>query len=128
MKPTALLTFEMAPADLPETGQQEWNRVMQQLQPLGVLTPSDLSLLKSYCRHVAIMQEASDMLDTEGYVISVGGAFGPKAAKNPWVVIYNDASDRAAKLGQQFGFTPSSRTRIVVPTPAKKADGFTDFE
>ncbi|MCC2547706.1 phage terminase small subunit P27 family [Hymenobacter sp. BT175] len=129
MKPAVLESFEMAPDDLPEKGQQEWNRVMQQLQPLKVLTPADLSILKSYCQHVATMDIASSKLRTEGYTTTItnkGG--GSYETKSPWVGIYNEASDRAAKLGQQFGFTPSSRTRIVVPTPEKKEDGFSQFD
>lgn len=128
MSPAVLESFEMAPADLPETGQQEWTRVMNQLQPLKVLTPADLSILKSYCRHVATMDKAAEKLDTEGHTILMtnkGG--GSYEIKSPWVSIYNEASDRAAKLGAQFGFTPSSRTRIVVPSKDKPKDGFDAF-
>jgi P27 family predicted phage terminase small subunit len=129
MKPATLDSIEMPPDDLPEIGKQEWYRVMNQLQPLKVLTAADLSILKSYCQQVATMEEAGRMLNTEGYTIIMhnkGGGVYP--VKSPWVSIYNEASDRVLKLGQQFGFTPSSRTRIVVPSQAKKEDGFSDFE
>lgn len=122
VKLAKLTNFELPPADLPEVGKQEWQRVMQQLQPLGVLTAVDLSLLKSYCQHVATMETAANQLATEGYTTTMrnkGG--GSYEIKSPWVTIYNEASDRASKLGQQFGFTPSSRTRIVAPTDTAKA-------
>jgi P27 family predicted phage terminase small subunit len=115
-----LPSFELPPQELPDAGQQEWVRVMQQLHPLGVLTAVDLSLLKSYCQHVATMQHAAAELNAGGYTIIMhnkGGGIYP--IKSPWVAIYNEASDRASKLGQQFGFTPSSRTRIVAPKKDK---------
>lgn len=120
--------FMLPPDDLPDVGKEEWIRVMQQLHPLGVLAAVDLSLLKSYCRHVATMEAAAKALDIEGHVIFVDGAFGLKAAKNPWAAIYNEASDRASKLGQQFGFTPSSRTRIVAPAKQPEADPWTAID
>ncbi len=125
-----LSSFEMPPTDLPEVGQQEWVRVMQQLQPLGVLTAVDLSLLKSYCQHVATMELAATELNRPGGYLTLmtnkGGGSYP--IKSPWVGIYNEASDRAGKLGQQFGFTPSSRTRIVAPgKPEKEKDPWADL-
>lgn len=123
LKPPVLSSFEMAPTDLPEAGQREWNNVMQQLQPLKVLASTDLPLLKSYCRHVATMELAAKKLDTEGFTTTItnkGG--GSYETKSPWVSIYNEASDRASKLGQQFGFTPSSRTRVVAPAKETPKD------
>ena len=120
-------SFVLPPKDLPSAGREEWNRVMGQLHPLGILTSVDLSLLKSYCHHVAAMEEAAAKLAEEGHVIFMDGAFGPKPTKNPWAVVYNEASDRASKLGQQFGFTPSSRTRIVAPTKQPEADPWADM-
>jgi P27 family predicted phage terminase small subunit len=122
VKLSKLTSFELPPADLPAIGKQEWQRVMQQLQPLGVLTAVDLSLLKSYCQHVATMELAAEELNKPGGYLTMmtnkGGGSYP--IKSPWVGIYNEASDRANKLGQQFGFTPSSRTRIVAPTDKDK--------
>ena len=115
-------SIEAAPSDLPVRARVEWYRVVNSLTPLGVLTVADLSLLKSYCQHVATMELAAEKLKEEGHVVDVMGAFGAKATKNPWVTIYNEASDRAAKLGQQFGLTPSSRTRISAPAPKEKEE------
>jgi P27 family predicted phage terminase small subunit len=129
LKPSVLSSFEMAPEDLPEAGQREWNNVMQQLQPLKVLASTDLPLLKSYCQQVATMELAAKELNKEGGFITTitnkgGGSYD---TKSPWVSIYNEASDRASKLGQQFGFTPSSRTRIVAPQADKPKDDWEDL-
>jgi P27 family predicted phage terminase small subunit len=122
VKLAKLTDFALPPAGLPEVGRQEWLRVMQLLQPLGVLTDVDLSLLKSYCQHVATMELAAEELNKPGGYLTMmtnkGGGSYP--IKSPWVGIYNEASDRANKLGQQFGFTPSSRTKIVAPTDKDK--------
>ncbi|MGY3091095.1 P27 family predicted phage terminase small subunit [Hymenobacter sp. UYAg731] len=130
VKLAKLESFELPPADLPEAGRAEWSRVMQQLQPLGVLTAVDLSLLKSYCRHIATMELAATKLDEPGgYTTTMqnkGG--GSYEIKSPWVAIYNEASDRASKLGQQFGFTPSSRTRIVAPKQQPEADPWAELD
>lgn len=122
-------TIQMAPEDLPEIGKQEWYRVVNELAPLGVLNGADLSLLKSYCQHVATMEAAAKALAAGGYTTTMtnkGG--GSYAIKSPWVAIYNEASDRAARLGQQFGLTPSARTRISAPPPEKPKNEWEAFD
>ena len=124
-------SIEAAPSDLPVRARVEWYRVVNSLTPLGVLTVADLSLLKSYCQHVASMELAAEKLNQPGGYTTLmqnkGG--GSYEMKSPWVTIYNEASDRAAKLGQQFGLTPSSRTRISAPAkPDKPEDPWQTFE
>ncbi|MBG8552346.1 phage terminase small subunit P27 family [Hymenobacter sp. BT594] len=129
MRLPKLDTIEMAPDDLPEIGQAEWYRVVKQLTPLGVLNGADLSLLKSYCHHVATMEAAAAQLKEGGYTtIMTNKGGGSYEIKSPWVTIYNEASDRAAKLGQQFGLTPSARTRISVPAKTEEEkDGWDEL-
>ena len=118
-----LPSFELPPDALPEVGQREWLRVMAQLHPLGIVAAVDLSLLQSYCQHVATMALATEELRAGHTIMMHNKDGGVYPVKSPWVSIYNEASDRACKLGQQFGFTPSSRTRLTVKPPeAPEAD------
>ncbi|MBH8558984.1 phage terminase small subunit P27 family [Hymenobacter negativus] len=110
------------PVDLkPEAARQCWRVVAKELHQKSMLATVDLALLRAYCYQVALMMEAETELETSGKTITItnkGG--GSYAVKSPWVAILSDATEKVSKIGQQFGFSPSSRTRISVSKSEKK--------
>lgn len=123
MQAAPLTTIPTAPDDLPERGRQEWYRAAGQLAAFGILATVDLVLLHQYCRCVVTMEEAQHHLSTEGYTITMhnkGGGMYP--VKSPWVSIYNEALTLTLKIAQQYGFTPSSRTKISAPKADQPED------
>ena len=120
-----------APADLKaKAARQCWQVVAGELQQKGLLASVDLALLRAYCYQVALMVEAEKELETNGKTITMrnkGG--GEYAVKSPWVAILSDATEKVLKIGQQFGFSPASRTRISAPAKSEeKKSGFAAFK
>ena len=118
------------PADLkPEAARQCWRVVAKELHHKSMLATVDLALLRAYCYQVSLMMEAEAELEANGKTITItnkGG--GSYATRSPWVAILSDATEKVSKIGQQFGFSPSSRTRISIPTPEKpKADPWAEL-
>lgn len=98
-----------------------WKRIAAQLEGMNVLTAADESALMRYARFL------SRWIAAERKLIEHGDTFeddkGNSVAR-PEVRISNDMHDRLLRLEQQFGLTPSARTRIRAEhAPEKKRDG-----
>ena len=118
------------PDDLqPDSARRCWEVCAKELHTKRMLATVDLALLRAFCYQTALMMEAENELETNGKTELRHTANGAHAVRSPWVAILSDATDKVAKIGQQFGFSPSSRTRIS--TPEKKGDkksGFAAFK
>lgn len=113
MAVSALEDIPMPPADLPEQAQKTWYSICSQLAALKVLSPLDLDALKAYCFQIYIMdQTMAEILDKGYTVIMTNATGGSYPVKSPAIAIYNEALTHANRIGQQFGFSPSSRTKI----------------
>jgi P27 family predicted phage terminase small subunit len=108
-----LSSIPSAPEDLPEAAKKTWYAVCSQLQTLKILTGLDLDTLKAYSYQTYLMDVAMHHLETEGHTIIMqnknGGMY---PIKSPWISIYNEALTHQNRIGQQFGFSASSRTKI----------------
>lgn len=118
-----LTNVPMAPADLPEPAHKTWYSVCSQLLASQILSVLDLDALKAYCFQIWVMDEAMENLKSQGFTITItnkGG--GSYETKSPYIAIYNDALAHVNRIGQQFGFSPSSRTKISLgqAKPEKK--------
>jgi len=118
------------PEDLrPETAQQCWRTCAAELHAKGMLATVDLALLRAYCYQVSLMLEAENELELNGKTETRHSAYGSHEVRSPWVAILSDATEKVSKIGQQFGFSPSSRTRISVPGKSEeKKSGFAAFK
>lgn len=124
-----LSTIPTAPHDLPEASQKTWYSVCSQLSALKILSSLDLDALKAYCFQVYVMDEAMERLTSEGFttvITNKGG--GSYETKSPYISIYNDALSQVNRIGQQFGFSPSSRTKISIgQTKGKSNNPYEEF-
>lgn len=126
MSAAPLLTIPTPPNDLPAPTHDTWNKICAQLAVLKILTPLDLDAIKQYCFQKHMMDTAMEKLNTEGYtVIMTNKAGGSYPVKSPWVSIYNEAATQVNRIGQQFGMSPSARTKISVgQVKEEKKNGF----
>jgi P27 family predicted phage terminase small subunit len=109
------------PDDLrPDAARQCWEVCAKELHAKGMLATVDLALLRAYCYQTALMMEAEEELEMNGKTEVRHTANGSHYVRSPWVAILSDATEKVSKIGQQFGFSPSSRTRISVPKSDKK--------
>src|SRR5262249_14761390 len=94
----------------------EWNRVARHLQAGGLLAKADRGLLAAYC------DAWGEFVDLATRVEADPDAWRLRAAKHR-------AAERLARLGAQFGLSPSARGRVE-PLPAprdpRKAKYFND--
>ena len=119
-KPTAtaehnLPTGEMKPPnDLNAEAKKEWNRVVKAL-PDGVLSLLDYGILTAYCSAWSEWRTAEAKCKGKEVIATPSGSL----QVNPLMSISRNARKEFWKYAQELGFTPSARTRLRVPTPAK---------
>lgn len=102
---------------------KEWRRISTELLALGLLTRIDMSSLASYCITYARWQEAEEQVSKGGLVVKTKSG---NLIQNPYLGVANSAMKLCHKFAVEFGFTPSSRSRLNV-TPTGGADELSDF-
>lgn len=117
------------PEDLrSEAARRCWLVCAKELHGKGMLATVDLALLRAYCYQVGLMLEAEEELELNGKTETRYTANGSHQVRSPWVAILSDATEKVHKIGQQFGFSPASRTRISAPKTEKpKADPWAEL-
>lgn len=106
------------PADLTGEALAEWNRVVPELDRLGLVTVIDRAYLVAYCEAWASFNMARAALAEHGPLVA--GRDGG-LVKNPASQIVRDSADLMLKFGSRFGLSPSDRTRLSVAP--KSEDG-----
>lgn len=99
---------------LPDAGKRLWRYLVPKLADLGLLTELDTTALEMMCLHYATAVEAETLLREEG-LVTIGAKGG--LVKHPAVQILRDNSIAFRQYAEQFGLTPSSRSRITMPMP-----------
>jgi P27 family predicted phage terminase small subunit len=89
----------------------EWDRVVPQLEELGVLTGLDGGALERYC--VAHSNWVNAQLDVQKRGRMLETPFGPQ--KNPMLKVAQDERSSARLLAGELGLSPSARSRVKMP-------------
>jgi P27 family predicted phage terminase small subunit len=108
------------PKHLDKIAKVEWKRLSEDLTASGLLTSVDRAVLAGYCDAYSRWVQATTALQAQGLVIT-----SPKSGypmPNPYVSIANTSLTLMHKFAAEFGFTPSSRSRINVTQPSKTND------
>jgi len=115
-----LVKVPMAPRHLNKRAKKEWRTVCKNLIAIKMLYLVDLPQLQSYCFQVAVMEKAETELSEGKLIETLTNNDGHEyKAKNKWMSVYNESLDRVNKLGREFGFSPSARTRISMINPGQ---------
>lgn len=107
------------PSWLSDLASTEWDRVAPQLKKMRILTDVDVMPLAAYCEAVARFIEASAILKVQGPVVL---GYRDYPVKNPAGQMARDALADLKSLAQEFGMTPSARSRISLPEGADDGD------
>lgn len=101
---------------LPETAKAEWRRVARLLRALGVLTRVDADALTVYCQTYARWRAAEEFLAKHGEVYPLRDENGRVRYMQqfPQVSIARHLAQLVRAYQQEFGMTPSSRSRVRV--------------
>lgn len=112
-----------APRFLEGEAKKEWNRMVKLLLPLKLLSEVDRAALAAYCQAWSRWIDAEQHIQRDGMVISTDKG---NLIQSPYVGIANSAMKQMRAFLVEFGMTPSSRSRVSVPTD-DDADTYENF-
>ncbi len=89
---------------------KEWKRTAKQLEQLGILTEVDMAAFAGYCQAYARWKEAEEFISKHGTIVKTPSGYWQQV---PQVSIAQTYLKIMNKFCEQFGLTPSARSRIV---------------
>ena len=98
------------PKWLEPEAKKEWRRLSKQLELIGVLTEVDQAAFASYCQAYARWKEAEEVISQHGTIVKTPSGHWQQV---PQVSIAQTYLKIMNKSAEQFGLTPSSRSRII---------------
>lgn len=107
-----------------------WAQMVPILDAMGVLTIADTNALTRYCQMFARWKKAEQFIQQFGETYPVKSGTGVVKCFFQWpqVNLAQKLSTALTKLEQEFGLTPSARSRIDVKTPFLPEPELTEFE
>lgn len=103
------------PPELGPVARQEWDRLVEELVALGLLTNLDRAALAAYCGAYALWADATAQIEKYGAMIKSPQGF---PIQSPYLAIANRQAEIMMRIASEFGFTPASRSRISAPAEA----------
>ena len=98
------------PKWLEQEAKKEWRRLSKQLEQLGVLTELDMASFAAYCQAYARYKEAEEFITQHGSIVKTPSGYWQQV---PQVAQAQTYSKIMLRLAEQFGLTPSARSRII---------------
>lgn len=98
---------------------EEWNRLCEKLNQMGVLTDIDRAAFAAYCQSYARWKEAQEHINSEGATYETEKGM---QRPNPYVAICNTEQRLMMSAASEFGLTPSARSRIMAASSVNKND------
>jgi P27 family predicted phage terminase small subunit len=108
-QPEVKIKIPLAPDGLTAEEIAVFTRMARLLAGMRVMSEVDVDALVLYSRNWALAEEAQKRVRESSQIIKSPSGY---PIKNPWCNIQRDAEDRCLKLLEQFGCTPSGRTRV----------------
>lgn len=107
------------PTWLEPDAKKEWKRLAKQLEELGILTQVDMTSFAGYCQAYARWKEAEEFISKHGTIVKTPSGYWQQV---PQVSIAQTYLKTMSKFCEQFGLTPSSRSRLEVDTASEAID------
>jgi P27 family predicted phage terminase small subunit len=105
------------PEHLDSFGRAEWERIVPELEALGVLARVDGAALALYCAAYSTAVQADMEVGLYGLLVDTGMG-GVKS--NPAVAMARAARSQMHRLLTEFGATPASRSKVKVRDEGSK--------
>ncbi|MHC1731984.1 MAG: phage terminase small subunit P27 family [Bacteroidales bacterium] len=99
------------PSWLEPEAKKEWRRTAKQLEELGILTEVDMAAFAGYCQAYARWREAEEFISKHGTIVKTPSGYWQQV---PQVSIAQTYLKIMNRFCEQFGLTPSARSRIVI--------------
>lgn len=113
LEPTPEKRAPKCPNWLDGEAKKEWRRLAKNLEHLGLLTQVDMAAFAGYCQAFARWKEAEEFISKHGTIVKTPSGYWQQV---PQVSIAQTYLKIMNKFCEQFGLTPSSRSRIVAET------------
>ena len=106
---------------LEDDAKKEWKRLGKVLAEMGMLTHLDMMAFAGYCQAYARWKGAEEFITQHGDMVRTPNGYLQQV---PQVSIAQTYLKIMNKFAEQFGLTPSSRSRIIASDggPADAAD------
>lgn len=111
-----LAALPPAPIAFDNMARFEWQRIGPELIAKQLLTDVDLGAFTMYCFNVSRVLACEEHLKTFGMTIMTPQGF---VQARPEVSIARQCGVEVRKFAQEFGLTPSARTRVRAPEKPK---------
>lgn len=102
------------PRWLNQEAKREWRRIVPELDALGLLTIVDRAALAGYCQAYARWRQAEEAIEKYGMIGKTESGY---VQQLPYVSIAQKSLQILKGFAQEFGLTPSSRSRMSVADP-----------
>jgi P27 family predicted phage terminase small subunit len=113
---------DSAPKSLPlkpdfvdKTAADIWDITVHQMANMGVLSTIDGAMLEIYCNNFAKIRKLQKFLFENNDTYETKTATGPMIKVRPEVVILQRCQQQHLAIANQFGLSPSARTRLPDP-------------
>lgn len=118
----------IAPQELTTQAQQIWNRLIPELDRIGLVSVVDVEKLKRYCDMLVQWAKVRDFINASGFVYPIKRRLQSGVDKDgipifsdvtvcvqqwPQVTIYRTFSAELSRMETAFGMDPSARARIA---------------
>ena len=101
------------PDDFDGEAAAEWERVVPEIEAMGLVATLDRAVLIRYCRGWADWWLLDEKLRDTGLLVK-GARNGTGLVRNPLWMMRSDIENTLEALGKQLGLTPAARLRAGV--------------
>ncbi len=99
------------PPHLSEVAQEEWHRIAESLNKIGLLTQVDRTTMAAYCQCYGRWVEAEQKLKDTPSILRMPSGY---IQQSPWLTIANKQLELLVKYMAELGLTPASRSRLAI--------------
>lgn len=112
------------PDEVSDPVREIWDYTVGELDAMGIAHACDRDTLLCYCEAVVAHRRASAIVAKSGVVMK--GLHGG-VVRNPALIVQRDSAALIRAFAQEFGLTPSARTRIESKDGAARGDDTNPF-
>ncbi len=114
------------PPHLMDAARDEWDRLVDVLHGMGVVTLVDRAALAAYCQCYGRWVEAEEKMQTTPMLLKTASGY---VQQSPWLSIANKQLELMGRYMAELGLTPASRSRVAAFANAvPEADRITKIE
>lgn len=108
-EPVPSADLPLPPDEIADDVREVWDYTVAQLDLMGVASAADRDALYCYAQAVVTHRKAARLL--AGSPVLIKGQLGG-LVRNPALAVARDAAYTIRQFAQEFGLTPSARTRV----------------